>query len=873
MRDTLENGLTVVLQENRAVKVAALQLWVDVGSADELPGEEGLAHVHEHMLFKGTTRRGPGEIARTVESSGGEINAWTSFDQTVYHLVVPSESFDEGLDILADAVTDSLFDPDELARETEVVLEEIRRSDDSPARRVSRELFSLAYERHPYRRPVIGYEDVVRSFTREGILDFYGRHYVAPNMTFVGVGSFDEKQAMASIRRVFSRLRLGPAGKRAVRQPEQVQQAPRARVVHAPTHEAYLNLGWPGPGVDGADVAALDLLAVLLGQGDASRLVLEIKREKSLVMEIYSSAYTPSDPGLFVIGSALKTENLHDALKATLEQVDRVRFEDFTGDELSRAKRLLESETLYQRETVQGQARKLGFFETVVGHVDEEERYLAAIAQATPSDLREAAHRWLSPERLNIVALGPEEKFAAAGITEATLIELAGKAGQAKPVVAHPPLPYLRLANASFAPRRRTKPGLHVERLDNGVTLVVQEDAAVPLVSMRSAWIGGLRAETPQDNGSHFLLSRMLLRGTATRDGKTLAREIDELAASIGGSSGRNSFGVRGEFLAADLDRAFELFSDVMLNPALDASELEKEKALVIEAIRARDDSPAAAVFSLFASALYQAHPYRLDLQGTEHSVRSLSSQSLRQLLSDRYGTEGLVLAVVGDVSTERVRSLVTEYLPLRAPTGVAKAVPLDPPLSGPVEVSRRLDRRQAHLLVGFRGTTLEAKDRWALDVLGAVLSGQGGRLFMDLRDKRSLAYSVSSIASEGLDPGYFGVYIGTSPEKVDEAKQGIRDHLERVRNEAISDDELQRASRYLVGHHAIGLQRIGARAGVMALDQVYGLGADFHQRFADRIHAVTVDDVLEVARRVVDFDRCVTALVSPEAVGQGLAS
>lgn len=865
MRETLENGMTVVLHENRAAKVAALQLWVDVGSADELPGEEGLAHVHEHMLFKGTGRRGPGEIARTVESSGGEINAWTSFDQTVYHLVVPAESFEEGLDILADAVTDSLFDPDELARETEVVLEEIRRSDDSPNRRVSRALFGLAYERHPYSRPVIGYEDVVRSFTRDGILDFYTRHYVAPNMTFVGVGCFDETEALAAIRRAFSKARAGPAGKRQTREKEPVQKASRARIIHAPTHESYLSIGWPGPEVHSKDVAALDLLAVLLGQGDASRLVQELKRERSLVNAIYASAYTPRDPGLFVIGAGLKSEHVQEAARNILRQVLRVRHEDFTGEELSRAKRLLESETLYQRETVEGQARKLGFFETTLGHVDEEERYLAAVANATPSDLREAAHRWLSPDRLNVVVLGPEEKLLAANVTEETLVALVKEAAaHTAPVLTHPPVAYSRLAHASFAPRRRTKPGIHVEKLDNGVTLVVHEDSAVPLFSMRAAWVGGLRAETPDDNGIHFLTSRMLLRGTTNRDAKTLAREIDELAAGLGGSPGRNSFGVRGEFLAADLDRAFDLFSDVMFNPLLDEGELEKEKALVVEQIRARDDSPAAATFSLFANALYQAHPYRLDLYGSEKSVQSLNAENVRRLMADRYSTDGLVLSVVGDVSTVRVRDLVTRFFREAKKPRRPLDVPRDPPLVEAQDVSRVLDRRQAHLIVGFRGTTLNAPDRWALDVLGAVLSGQGGRLFMDLRDKRSLAYSVSSIASEGLDPGYFGVYIGTSPEKVTEAKAGIRDHLERVRNERIGDDELGRAARYLVGTHEIGLQRTGGRAAMMALNEAYGLGAAHHLGFAERIKAVTADDILAVARRVIDFDRSVTALVTP---------
>src|SRR5215213_7761280 len=178
MRARLDNGLTVLLQENHAAPVVAFQAWVGVGSADEGPGEEGIAHVFEHMLFKGTEQRGVGRIAQEVEAAGGDINAWTSFDQTVYHLVLASRYFDTGLDILADAVQRSSFDPGELAKELEVVLEEIKQGEDSPSRTVTQALFSTAFTEHPYRRPVIGWEKTVRSLTRERLLTFFRRWYV-----------------------------------------------------------------------------------------------------------------------------------------------------------------------------------------------------------------------------------------------------------------------------------------------------------------------------------------------------------------------------------------------------------------------------------------------------------------------------------------------------------------------------------------------------------------------------------------------------------------------------------------------------------------------------------------------------------------------
>ncbi|MEE8557814.1 MAG: pitrilysin family protein, partial [Myxococcota bacterium] len=197
---TLDNGLRVVIVEDRSSPVVALNIWVQTGSADETDDESGMAHVFEHMLFKGTERRAVGEIAQTVEGAGGNINAFTSFDMTVYHITMASRDAGVGIDVLSDAVLNSTFDPDELAKETEVVVEEIRRGEDSPSRVLFNALFSSAYTRHPYGRPVIGTTERVRSFTRPGLLDFHARWYVPNNMTFVVVGDQDPQVTLEQIR-------------------------------------------------------------------------------------------------------------------------------------------------------------------------------------------------------------------------------------------------------------------------------------------------------------------------------------------------------------------------------------------------------------------------------------------------------------------------------------------------------------------------------------------------------------------------------------------------------------------------------------------------------------------------------------------------
>ncbi|HEY6910012.1 MAG TPA: pitrilysin family protein, partial [Myxococcales bacterium] len=274
---------------------------------------------------------------------------------------------------------------------------------------------------------------------------------------------------------------------------------------------------------------------------------------------------------------------------------------------------------------------------------------------------------------------------------------------------------------------------------------------------------------------------------------------------------------------------------------------------------------PAGVAFLLFAETLYRRHPYRFDALGTEPSVLRLDPAALEGYRARQYPAGGVTLAVVGDVDPDEVRKLVREKLSTAAPGRRTVSPPQDEPIEAPRFAVRKLDKAQAHLVLGFPGARLSDESRWPLEVLSAVLSGQGGRLFVELRDKRSLAYSVTSFSMEGVDPGYFAVYIGCGPGKTQEALDGIRAELRRVREEPVTAAELERARTHLIGTHAISLQRNSARAAVYAFDECYGLGADASSRYAEHVAAVSASDVLAAAQRVLSPAREVIALVAPE--------
>src|SRR5215831_11849929 len=324
LRTTLDNGLKVILVEDHSAPVVALNVWVRTGSADERPDQWGMAHVHEHMLFKGTEKRGVGEIAATVEGAGGNINAFTSYDMTVYHITMASKDAGVGVDVLSDAVLHSGFDAHELAKEEEVVIEEIRRSDDSPDSLMSKVLFETAYTQHPYRREVIGTQESVRSFTRQGLLDFYHHWYVPNNMTFVAVGDLKPDAVLAQIKAAFA----GAKPRTDLEHPrtqEPRQTAPRAAVVKSEFEQSLLGIAWKITGFSDPDTPYLDLLSSVLGGGDSSRLYREVKDQQELVHGIHASSYTPLDPGLFFVDAELDASKIDASITAVGEQVRRLR--------------------------------------------------------------------------------------------------------------------------------------------------------------------------------------------------------------------------------------------------------------------------------------------------------------------------------------------------------------------------------------------------------------------------------------------------------------------------------------------------------------------------------------------------------------------
>lgn len=852
----LDNGLEVVLEENHAAPVVAFQAWVKVGSADEPPELAGIAHVFEHMLFKGTAKRGVGQIAREVEGSGGEINAWTSHDETVYHLVLASRFFDTGLDILADTLQNSSFDAGEFERERNVVLEEVKQGLDDPDRQAGQGLFQAAFDVHPYGRPIIGTETTVRKLRREDLLAFFSKYYVGSNTTIVVVGDFQADVARDRIRAALGKM---PPGVPVPSRPSQpAQDGFRSVVASRDVKEAQLLLGFRTPAISHDDVAALDLLAVVLGQGDSSRLNLEIVRNRQLVTNASAYLFSARDPGMLVVGASLPPGRIDEALRSILDEILRLSREEIGPDELAKARTILESDRVFDRETVQGYARKLGFFAAIAGDVDFEERYLASLQKLRAADLKRVAAQYLRVSNLTSFAQIPEKRAdRQADRAAKTQVRIKAVATAAE-----------QRADSHFARGAAAAPESdrvvrHV--FPSGLKVLVLRDTSVPIVAVRATWIGGLRYEDARNNGISNMLAALLSRGTKTRTAEQIMKEVEGMAGSLSGYSGRNSVGLQAEFLSRYFERGFDLMGDCLVNATFSEDELEKERRIVLDDIRAQEDNLGQAAFRLFHATLWRKHPYRLDPLGTSESISALTRRRLLQHFHRYYDISNLTIAVVGDVEPNRVIAKLSSLFAATEGQTVDKPqIPGEEPSDSPAQSFKFLAKEQAHLVLGFPGVAFGSADRFPLEILAHVLSGQGGRLFSEIREKRALAYRVSAFSLEGIDPGYFAVYVATGPEKLDEAARSIREQLQAIVDKGITEDELARAQRYLVGTHAIGLQRKSALAAALAFHESYGQGWRAYRQYGDNIMKVTVTDVSRVARKYLDTKREVCSVIKP---------
>lgn len=813
----LDNGLEIIVKETPGAELVSVQAWVRTGSLyeAELLGS-GVSHLVEHMVFKGAGGRGPTELAQAVQATGGYLNAYTSFDRTVYWVDTLREGFSTALDVVAALVSEAIFPEEEYEREKDVIRREMDMGRDDPGRTLGQLLFSTVYQQHPYREPVIGRLDLFNQVTREAAFGYYQERYL-PDRTFMVIAGDVETGAVLEA----VTARLGNKTNRMLAPillpPEPPQTGRRERHEEFTTELTRMELAWRATDLLHADTPALEVLGVLLGQGHSSRLHRTLRERLKLVHEIGAGSYTPTQGGMFYIGAELDAAQREAATEAALQVVAEVQEKGVTDAEVMKARRMFLADQLGSLTTTRGIASDLGSNWMAAGNLDFSRSYLEAIDQVTAAEVQRVARTYLVEKSLNLVSLNPRGSLT------------------------------------SRKTARASTPSATVQRhrFDNGLTLLVREDSRLPMVHFHAALRGGLLTESPSENGRGRLLARTLIKGAGGRDGETIMESIESRGGSLGADSGANSFSCSAGVLTPDLDLGLELWSDCLLRPHFAAEEIAREKDRQLASLKAEEDHLTFVAMREVRRQLFGTHPYHLGRNGTVESIAALESSHLKAFHAQQFVTGNAVLAIFGDVKFPEIAQAVERAFSAM-PKG-SRRVPQDLPVVPKItetitEIPK--DKSQAVLAIAYPTVEMMHPDRTALDLIDEACSDMASRLFIRIREELGLAYSVGASQIIGMAPGAFIFHLSTSPAQLDFAQEELAKEIAKMATEGLSDEEVARARMSLTGKLAMQAQSNGALAEIIALDELYDLGIDHRQEQLRRIKAVTTADIHAALQR-----------------------
>lgn len=859
-RVVLPNGLTVLVRRDDSAPVVAIVTYVKAGYFDETDDVAGIAHVLEHMYFKGTSRRGVGEISRETKAAGGYVNAGTIYDHTSYYTVLPSSRFEHGLDIQADAYANSIIDAGELGRELEVIIQEAHRKADNPSAVSVETLYSLLFDKHRMRRWRIGSEDALRRLGRDDLLAFY-RGFYRPRATILSiVGDVDPDAALRAVERAYGQLG-SESVKRTPGPAEPEHSGFRYRELSGDITQTQLAMGWRTPGTLHPDTAPLELAASVLGSGRASRLYRAV-RERELAASVAAHNYTPDQIGVFVVHSEGPPPTAREAARGVWEQLRAVRQEGVGKDELWRVRRLLEARWIRQLETMEGQANYLARWEAL-GEWTLGDRFLERLLTVTPDMVADAARRHLAPERGAMLAYRPTSAPPLAASAEAMLHQLeASPRPAALPV--SPPFEARDSAAAARPPAfEREVAGVRVYRTTRGLPILVRarHSDGASLVHMGLYVLGGATSEPEQHAGLTMLLTRTALKGTERRSAACIAEEAELLGGGIGASVGSESFGWGMSVPSAHAAAALELLGDVAQCATIPEAALDTERTIAVAGLELLRDDMYGYPMRLLTRAAFPDHPYGIPVTGFESSLAAIDATRLRDWHRQRVLHSSAVVVIVGDVDPDDAAAAAARHFHLvDAAEPETVAVPRWPEV--PVLTYESREKAQTALALAFPSPDGRDDQRYAARLLSGVASGLGGRFFEELRDRRSLAYTVSAYPSERSRAGMFVGYIGTSPDREDDARRGLLDEFAKLGDTPVTDEELDRAREYAIGTHAISQQRGSAVLGEVLDAWLFGRSLAELDEHDHRVRSVTARDIQQLARAYFDESRLVQGVV-----------
>jgi zinc protease len=834
----LKNNLNVLFVNSPGATAATVQIWFRAGSALETFDNEGIAHFLEHMFFKGTKTRPGAKIAHEIETFGGEVNAFTSFDYTCYYINTPNNKLHDSVDILLDMVSNPMFLEEDLIPERGVVFEEYRRSIDSPNQfgftKLQENCFTGAYA-----HPILGREETIKNFSREQLHFFRNSYYNLSNSMLIVSGDLSQKDSLIKQIETYQ-LPTGPS-----------TTFPKFNLKNKATvnmHEkevrmSTLTLTANAPEYNSKESSAEDLAINCLGFGETSRLYSALVLEKTIANTASASTMFMAHGGAHFIRLVFPHDNLSQVLKRVKEVLTDAVKNGFAADEIQKIKNQYLSSKTYERESIESFSFSLGHSFAQSGNINSDEEFINKIRKTSNAQVNRAFKNVLKKEfHINIQSpKGTNEKKAIAELKKfqsdlKKIRENLIKESKQK----------LKITTSKY------DAGAKVIAIKPGVSLFYRQNLMTPTFVLQAYLRGGLTEETAKNNGTYHLLSSLLTKGYGKVSNEKLKKDFEERSASINGFAGKNAYGLLMHGLSENVSDLTNHFVGCLLNSNMPEKHFKHERQLTIRALENHKEDPVKHCFREAQRLFFNTHPYALNPIGTVESLKTIKEKKLLEIHKKNLKTKDILISYCGDDELEDVIELLSplfDSLPSRKSNKInfKKYKPFTN-----VEKYISFDREQTQIFYGIPCGTMKSKENFYLKMLATHLSGQSSELFVEVRDRQGLCYSAQPVHFSALEGGYFGIYMASGHDKVVKAVAAIKDLIEKIKINGLSKDDFERIKTMIKGQNLINVQTNEDFASIYSVPLLQGEGIEYYHTKNQEIELLKYEEFQSNIKKIL---------------------
>lgn len=834
----LDDGQTVIIKQVKNNPMVIIDTWVKTGSINENDQNNGISHFLEHLFFKGTETHPPGDFDKILESKGAITNAATSKDFTHYYITIPSKYFDLAMDLHSDMLLNPLVPRKEMEKERKVVMEEIAKDANNPEEELHDNLMKMMYKTHPYKRKVIGTNEIVGKLTREEILDYYNTHYGPQNMITIVIGDVDPQHALEKIKEDF---KTSPRKlTKNINKPEKQLSAKQIKIDYQPVQSGYMLIGFRGVNAVNKDTYALDVLATILGEGRSSIFYQTIKDKQQLADSISASNGTYKEDGIFMVSADFTPENSTKLQKAVFKEIAQVQKKGVTAEQLQLAKNVIEKDTYFSRESIENISSEIGYTTVLTDNPKYYDEYLNNIKKVTASEVKKVANQYLNENKCAVSIVLPESAKTAQQVTETPE------------------------KTDHIAKLIQETPSTQKYQLDNGTTLLVTPNDLNDIVAISIYVKGGEFLEKIPGTGS--LMGSVMMKGTQNYSSQELAQVLEDNGIKISPSASTDTFSIDVLTTKKQLPKTFEILNEVVNNATFNDFEIEKTKTLMLNSILSSRDVPLNVALENYKNSIFENSVYSYGSKVFEKTLPKIQHEDILEYYGTIFNPNNIVISVNGNITLKDIVNPLTDIFNAKPSCAfnyndyASKIYPLNGQKTITANVA---DLKATWIIMGWQAAgVINQKDCATLQVIDSILgSGMSSRLFKNVREQEGLAYQLGSSFSPKILKSSFAIYIGTNPKTATVAKEKMLEEVNRLKYEFVSDKELQEAKDKIMGHFILSQETNLDKASTIGWFEVSGRGFAFKDKYEKLINSITASDIVEVANKYFNND-FVTSIV-----------